>query len=388
MATFKKVRRCVACDAVLQTDDPDKEGFIDTDIIENHSYRILYCNKCFQEKLKNNISVVSPDINPGFYKVLSDAIEKKAVIIYPVDLFSYEDSFNLELMNFLTKNDAKVFVVGLKKDLFPKNIDEEYLLNSLRRHLSRVGLTYTSATIAEANTKEGIQNVVDYVLKVSQGKDIYLLGSRHVGKTAIIDAYFRNYENTTGRLITTATYPETDLRLTAIPLPSGGLAYDTPGLGIENSLLSKVEATLVRALRPKKSIERRSFTIPYGAFVTVGGFAVLVNSGTDKTNIDCYFTSELEIFRILPPRTPDYLFKMIKRGYAKPYSKDFTTLSDFEVFDIALDNDDRMVDITIFGLGFFTIQQKGQILRLYVPKGVSLGVYDSKINYLDSKKAK
>ena len=386
MATFKRVRKCVECGAVLQNDDADKIGFIDGDILNNPSYRILYCNECFQEKLKNSISVVNPEVDPDIFTVLSDAIDKKACIFYIVDLISFEDSFNTELISFLSRRSAKVYVIGLKKDLFPIKTDEEHLLDSLRRHLNRVGLIYKSATIEEAITNDGISKLIEYILKVSRKHDVYLIGSKYVGKSAIIDGFLKQYENKTGEPITTATYPDTQMRVTAIPTILGNHIYDTPGLGIQNSLLSVVETGLLRYLRPRKQLVARPFSLPYNCFIEIGGLALMFNIGTGQADLTAYFSSDVSLNRITYPRNHDYFFRSIKKNLVKPISNYIKEVADFEVFDIALEDDERMVDITILGLGFVTLKQKGQILRVYVPRGVSIGVYDSKIQLVTKSK--
>ena len=383
---IKKAKKCSACGVLLQSEDPNQIGFIDKEILENEDLKILYCNECFDHKMDEIDSFFEPPVNPGFYSIINDAITSNALIFYAVDLFSFEDSFNHDLTRLLSDNKATVYIVGLKKDLFPSNHDGEHLLESLKKHLQRVGFKYKDIVLADCFTKKGTEDILDLIRRVNKGKDIYLVGARFAGKTTLITNSLKMYENNTNRTISSYNYPGTTLRVTEIPLGEKTSVFDTPGLGIENNVLSKVEKSLLRYIRPRKQIVSKTFTLHPGNSLFVGGFARLEMIKGKSMETTCYFSGDLELKKIVPTRNAEHFINLIKRRYIKPTSTNLKEMSDFDVYDIILENDNRQIDITITGLGWFTTVETGQTIRITAPRGVSIGIHDSKIKTLPHKK--
>ena len=85
MAELNKLQRCYHCGALLQTEDPNKEGYISPSIIEKYPEGLLLCNNCYKtEKFNNNPQEAYFDAD--YEKILNVIRNKKALVVYVVDL--------------------------------------------------------------------------------------------------------------------------------------------------------------------------------------------------------------------------------------------------------------------------------------------------------------
>ena len=111
MAKISQIRRCYSCGAVLQSEDPTKEGYVKKETLENASQNFLFCDHCFElERYKNKSN--DPEVSEDYLKFIMDAKRKNALIVYVVNLFSFEASFSLQINSILEGMD--ILVVGNK----------------------------------------------------------------------------------------------------------------------------------------------------------------------------------------------------------------------------------------------------------------------------------
>ena len=88
MAQISQIRKCYNCGAVLQSNDPSKEGYVSKEVLENGSQNFLFCNKCFEiERFqpKTNEPLVGEDL----LTIVKDAKAKDALLVYVINLFSF-----------------------------------------------------------------------------------------------------------------------------------------------------------------------------------------------------------------------------------------------------------------------------------------------------------
>ena len=116
MPTINQIRRCYNCGVILQCDDPNKEGYVKKETLESASQNFLFCDKCFEKERYRKRSN-EPLLENDFVTLLNDAKKKQALIVYVVNLFSFEAAFNHQLNDIL--NGMNILVVANKFDLLP-----------------------------------------------------------------------------------------------------------------------------------------------------------------------------------------------------------------------------------------------------------------------------
>ena len=109
MSQISQVRRCYNCGAILQSEDPSKEGYVRKETLENGSQNFLFCDKCFELERYKSVSN-EPIVDPDFIKLIKDAKAKNALLVYVINLFSFEASFNHEVCDLL--KDMRILVVA------------------------------------------------------------------------------------------------------------------------------------------------------------------------------------------------------------------------------------------------------------------------------------
>jgi ribosome biogenesis GTPase A len=175
----------------------------------------------------------------------------------------------------------------------------------------------------------------------------------------------------------TTDYHGTHLRVMQIPLDSSSSVYDTPGTGIDNSLLGKGEAALQRALLPKEPLKGKKFTLEKGQALFVGSLARidLLDSPKKRCEITAYFAHGVEVKKVASRHMDEEFKKSLEKKSLLPASALVNSLVDFDVFDFPVSETNRR-DIGIAGLGWISFEGEAQTIRLYVPKGI--GVYGSR----------
>lgn len=131
---------CIGCGAVLQSDDPQKAGYLPKSALEkakNEENTDVYCQRCFKLRHYNEIMPVDLN-NDDFLALLNSLAEKKALIVNVVDLFDFSNSLLSSLKRFVGNNDF--ILVGNKFDLFPKNSKQSKIKDWMRQEANRMGL--------------------------------------------------------------------------------------------------------------------------------------------------------------------------------------------------------------------------------------------------------
>ena len=101
------------------------------------------------------------------------------------------------------------------------------------------------------------------------------------------------------------------------------------------------------------------------------------------TLVKLYSSEGIEVKKIKTPQIKEVEQENYRKRNIRPYSENFSDFSDYDVFDYEMDNDGKLHDISIQGLGWFTIAGKGQVFRVTFPKGSAVKEYLSKVRVDD-----
>lgn len=368
MSKLNIIRKCYSCGAILQAEDVNKDGYISKEKFENDA-RVMFCDKCFN---KESYNLVPNDIiiSDAFRTILADASATDALIVYVLDLFSFEASFSKEITKKLVGRN--VLVVATKRDLLPKNVDDAILKEDVAHRLRMEKIRVQDIILTSATTEYNIKDILVKINELRKGHDTYLIGGAGMGKTMLVNALLKNYKNTSHRPIKTMEYPGTSLSVLQIPLDKNSTLYNTEGIVIANSITEHVEKELLKYIIPRQEIKEDTHKMWPDVSLFIGGIARFDFIKGKTTTVYSYFSRKIDVKRISTRRVDAIFDKQLKKGKLVPSSKSLTSLADFNTYEISI-QEHECRDIGIQGLGWISFMGNEQTIRVSVPKGV--GVY-------------
>lgn len=370
MAKISQIRRCYSCGAVLQSEDPTKEGYVKKETLENASQNFLFCDHCFElERYKNKSN--DPEVSEDYLKFIMDAKRKNALIVYVVNLFSFEASFSLQINAILQGMD--ILVVGNKFDLLPASCTEEdtreYVAHRFRA--SGIKLTRDDVILGSATTDENAKNILSRIYELRNGRDVYVIGSSLSGKTTLVQSFLRVYSNMSKGTISTHLYPKTKLSVMEIPLSRTASLYDAPGISINNSILFNLDRATLKQIYLTKAVESRKVSLEEGQVLCLGGIGYIQLIKGKKTDFKCYFHDHVELKKLSGQRVDDKFIQLVLRKRLVPSLPKIRSGKDLDVFEITI-TESNYRDIGVQGLGWVNFKAANQTFRICLPKGVAI----------------
>ncbi len=379
MGKQSRVLRCYHCGAILQCENEDEKGYIIPESLHRATpIQIIYCDRCFETMKAFNNSELEQKVDQEVLKILDDAFATDAMIIWVVDLFSFNGTLNSEIANKVKK--LNVVVVGNKRDLFPMSVKDDSLVAYLTDRFNAYGIKPKSVRLLGATNKIDSKELIDSMNAARKGHDVYMIGNSTSGKTSIINRAMKGFENKTSRQIKTITYPGTSVNVLEIPLSRSSFFYELPGISQTTSATGKLEKDVVKQLVPKKAIKMTQRTMTAGDALMVGSLAAFEVIKGKTTNYRFYAAEGVETRKVQSKKLDDYINENNIRRFARPVSERLVSFLDYDMFEYAMENDKKWHDIAIEGLGWLSFIAQGQMIRIRLPKGVALKESLAKIN--------
>ena len=294
------------------------------------------CERCFRIKNYNDYKVVSKT-NNDFIPIL-ESINNNDLVILVVDLFNIGD---LSLFRKYLKND--ILLVLTKRDLLPKSLYEEKLLNYDYK------IDYIDKIIISSEKNYNYDLLFEKINKYKKSNNVYVVGYTNAGKSSMINKLLYNYSSNKTE-ITTSPLPSTTLNTIEIKLDETLTLFDTPGLLDEKDIINKLDSSQIKKVIPKKEIKPITYQIKGSQILIIDDFLRVEASDVDLT----FFVSNL---------------LEIKRYY-----KDIDNMKNYNKINIEVNNN----DIVIKGLGFIKTNKKS-VITVYTLDGVDVFTRDSLI---------
>ena len=371
MGKQSRVLRCYHCGAILQCEKENEKGYIIPESLHRATpIQIIYCDRCFETMKAFNNSELEQKVDQEVLKILDDAFATDALIIWVVDLFSFNGTLNSEIAKKVKK--LNVIVVGNKRDLFPLNVKDESLVEYLNVTFNAYGIKPKYVRLLGATNKIDSKELIDSMNTARKGHDVYMIGNSTSGKTSIINRAMKGFENKTTRQIKTITYPGTSVNVLEIPLSRSSFFYELPGISQTTSATGKLEKDVVRQIVPKKAVKFITRTMSAGDALMVGSLAAFEIIKGKTTNYRFYSAEGVETRKVQSKKLDDYINENNIRRFARPVSERLVSFLDYDMFEYAMENDKKWHDIAIEGLGWLSFIAQGQMIRVRLPKGVAL----------------
>lgn len=265
---------CYGCGAVLQTHEAESPGYVSLDTYElkkkHHQLRTVLCERCRALAHGQMIPAVGGHGGYGGGKrfisaeqlrmELSHIRDEKALIIKLVDIVDFNGSFLTRVRDLVGAN--PIVLVVTKIDLLPRGTNFAAVGDWIVEFLTRKKLNVISVHLTSSKSMVGIPGVASYLRQQRQGRDVYILGSANVGKSAFVSAMLqelakRDYAATAAlrHLPIQSAMPGTTLGPIEIkPFSGGGSMFDTPGIHAHHRMAAVVSPNDLTLLAPRRQL--------------------------------------------------------------------------------------------------------------------------------------
>ena len=260
------IKKCTGCGVELQTENKEKEGFVED--INNK-----LCTRCFKLKNYGEYKEVSLD-NEDFTKILKE-IPKDSLVVYLTSLLN----INLDYL----ENLNNVILVLTKKDLLPKSVQDYKLIN----YIKNITNNYLDIEIISTIKNYNLDNLLN-------NNKVYFVGMTNSGKSTLINKMIKNYTDKEIE-VTTSIYPSTTLDKVEIELGDIKI-IDTPGLLNRGSTLKNITLKEIKKITPKKEIKPRSYQLKGKGSLLIEDY-IRLDYYADN-NITIYIANNLNITKM------------------------------------------------------------------------------------------
>ncbi len=379
MGKVKRVMRCYLCGSVLQSKKKNEKGYIEPEYLKDPyaSEQVLYCHSCHEKMKAINTGILARDVDDDILKVLDDAVASDAFILWTIDSFTFNGTFDKDLVKKIKH--LKITVVATKFDLFPKSVKEKDFKQYVIDRFNDVGINPISVVLISDLNKFDIHDAFVRLHRARAGHDVYLIGSSQSGKTSLINAMLKAYTNKSKRVIRTEEYPGTNINVLEIPLSNSSFFYELPGFSLVNSVRGKVEKDIARMISPVKEIKSASKTLLVGATLFIGSLGYFMLEKGKPTPVKIYSGEKTEVKMVSNKKSNEFFENNIEKRSLRPVSERYTSFTDFDLFEYVMENDGKRHDISITGLCWISFIAKGQVIRVALPRGTALKESLSKI---------
>lgn len=316
--------KCLGCGATLQN-----ESVIDVGYVKDIDSKL--CERCFRIKNYGEYKPVIKE-NEEFVKMLDLINNSKDLVVLVCDLFNFNP--NMELFNKLNND---VLLVLTKRDLLPKSLYEDKLLN----YLKHTKLNIIDRVVISSINNYNFDNLLDKIKDNQKSNNVYVVGFTNAGKSTMINKMLHNYSKE-DIVITTSLLPNTTIDKIDIKLDDELTLIDTPGILDNGSIYYLKDLKDLKRIIPKKAIKPRTFQIKSNQSVLIED---LVRLDASNNNVTIFVANNLNIER---------KYKIID--------------TDLEKHEIEVNANE---DVVISGLGFIKFTKKEKI-NVYTLKGVSV----------------
>ena len=323
-------KRCSGCGVLLQDQNLLQEGY--TTSLEND-----VCQRCFRMKNYGEYQVVTKS-NDEYLKILKSVGETKDLVLYITDLLNLEE--NIEEIRNIIPN--KMILVLNKKDVLPKSVKEEKLIN----YLKEKNIEFEEVIVVSVNKNINIDYLLKRIKYYQTSKNVYVVGHTNAGKSSLINKLISNYSDNTQEL-TMSPLPSTTLNLVKIDINDYLTLIDTPGLVDNGSILNRVDASMVKKISPKKEIKPRTYQLRKNQSIIIEDLIRIDYVEGEKNSFTLFVSNDLKVKRLLNLFNNDELKDKNKLTYEVKYDE----------------------DLVINGLGFVKIVNKG-VIDVYIDKDI------------------
>ncbi|BAT91251.1 hypothetical protein VIGAN_06256600 [Vigna angularis var. angularis] len=409
----RNVASCYGCGAPLHTSDAVAPGYVDPETYElkkkHHQLRTVLCRRC---QLLSHGEMITAVGGHGGYpggklfvtaeelrEKLAHLRHEKALIVKLVDIVDFHGSFLSRVRDLAGSN--PIILVVTKVDLLPRDTDLNCVGDWVVEATMRKKLNVLSVHLTSSKSLVGVTGVISEIQKEKKGRDVYILGSANVGKSAFINALLKTMAINDPVAASAQRYkpiqsavPGTTLGPIQInAFLGGGKLYDTPGVHLHHRQTAVVQSKDLPSLAPRSrlrgisfprssvsadnveqvaSIENdlNAFSVFWGGLVRIDVLKVL-----PETCLTFYGPKGLQIHMVPTEKADEFYQKELGVLLTPPSGgeniESWKGLESERKLQIKFEDVERPAcDIAISGLGWFTVEPVGRSRKISQSKPV------------------
>uniref|UniRef100_A0A383WDX7 Uncharacterized protein n=1 Tax=Tetradesmus obliquus TaxID=3088 RepID=A0A383WDX7_TETOB len=277
-----------------------------------------------------------------------------------------------------------------KFDLLPSQATPKRVEQWVRARLRQAGLPRPSRVfMVSALNGLGVKDMVRS-LKDDMGfrADLWVVGAQNAGKSSLINA-MKRLAGTGGRgEPTVAPVPGTTLgllRVPGIPLGPKHRTFDTPGVHHPYQLTTRLSLQEAAAVLPRRRLKPRTYRIPAGSCILIGGLARLdvLSAPSATIYVTIYVSDEIVTHLGKIEGAEERRQKHTGGLLVPPYEAERLQELQLVPRTAVVEGDswqEHSRDIAIAGLGWISVGCEGTTeLQVWVPQGVMVTMHDALI---------
>ena len=354
---------CRGCGSQIQTDSPQKPGFLPAEVLNQKGKENLICQRCYRITHYGEAGIIQPDIKQ-IRQNIAKAVGLSELLVIVVDFSDITGSLPVWADEI---NQKPYLLVVNKSDLIPSRAKHLEVISYLDTYLKEMNLSRPRDMILTSSLKgAGVEILLNKFKKeTSPNAKIALLGVTNVGKSSLIKGIL-TYEKSP-HTPTVSKYPGTTLGLSNWSILKGrNILIDTPGLVPGNRLGDHFCIECASRLLPLSRIEQKLWGIKAHKGLIIGGLVGMESLEEEETVMIAFTSSQFNTHRTDSARMNEMLrgessllmYKLCKncRGKISWCEENIELKPKF--------------DLAIAGLGWVSLRGKTANFKLTVPQGV------------------
>ena len=122
-----------------------------------------------------------------------------------------------------------------------------------------------------------------------------------------------------------------------------------------------------------------NITLMENEAILLGNLGAFSLAKGKPTQLRVYASKDVMIKKLRSDRINAFLAQNRLTKELKPVSSRFITFRDYDLFEYAMDKDNKRHDVSILGLGWVSLVSKGQVIRVLAPKKCAIKESISKV---------
>ncbi|ESW34139.1 hypothetical protein PHAVU_001G128000 [Phaseolus vulgaris] len=276
----------------------------------------------------------------------------------------------------------KLVLVATKVDLLPSQVSPTRLDRWVRNRARSWGAPKLNGVYLVSSRKDlGVRNLLSFVKDLAGPRgNVWVIGAQNAGKSTLINAFAKKQGAKVTKL-TEAPIPGTTLGILRIAgvLPAKTKMFDTPGLLHPYLMSMRLNRDEQKVIEIRKELRPRSYRIKVGQAIHIGGLTRLdlVEASVETIYVTVWASSNVSLHMGKIENADEFWRKHVGIRLQPPIGNEraaeLGTWQEREVKVSGTSWDVNSIDITIAGLGWFSLGLKGEATtKLWVFDGVEV----------------